>query len=109
MNHPAEASLTWKSAATSGSRPMMTNSVSPMPNPPRARAIRPTGMDVLLRNCTEWGARRKLIVASALYFAAQANIAQKDIARKQLSLPCSVRGSRRTEGGEPMGIKDDAV
>ncbi|MNI72510.1 hypothetical protein D3C73_1284570 [compost metagenome] len=46
INQPAVASLTAKSDATSGRSPMMTNSVSPMPKPPKAKAISPMGIRI---------------------------------------------------------------
>src|SRR6478735_7929451 len=58
---------------------MMTNSVSPIPNPPRASAIRPIGMDELLQNCTGGFVERKLVVADALFIVAHATIARKQL------------------------------
>lgn len=43
---PAVGTVTPKSAATSGSRPMITNSVVPIPKAPMARARRARGMEV---------------------------------------------------------------
>src|SRR6476620_10000733 len=98
MSQPAVASLTLKSAATSGSRPMMTNSVSPIPNPPRASAIRPIGMEVLLQNCTERFVRRKLLVADALFIVAQAIIPRKQLNLWAARLPGCRAGQAELEG-----------
>ena len=43
--YPATLSVTAKSAAISGSRPTMPNSVRPIPKPPKAKARSPAGKE----------------------------------------------------------------
>src|SRR6266550_3946999 len=63
MRCPAPGIDIWKSAATSGSRPIMRNSVVPMPNAPIASASRAKGKGSALRLFDAVPVRRRVGVA----------------------------------------------